>query len=121
MWKVELSDGHIVEQSKEIDITLWRKTMHRCKEHGLHVVSFTWNGEEVDDRAVACFVINDAVGSSAHGLVRLRFGLGIFRENGKGRIHWKTVIGNPKHGDYSEVVKPKDAETYRELAVDKKT
>lgn len=118
MWKAKLSDGSVVEQSN--DIALWRRTMNHCKEQGLQVVSFTWNDEEVDDRAVACFIINDAAGSTAHGLLRARVGLGTFRENGKGRIQWKTVVGDPKYGDYSEVVQAKDAATYREISIDRK-
>jgi hypothetical protein len=119
MWKIKLSNGDTVEQSE--DQFLWRKIMNRCKENGLHIVSFTWNGKEIDDRATACFIINDVAGSTVRGLVRARVGLGSFRENGKGRIMWKTQVGNPTAGDYCEVIRPDKAQTYKEISIDRKT
>lgn len=118
MWEVTLSDGNVIEQ--EADFSLWRRTVGLCRERGLHLTSFKWNGEEVDPRGVHCFVIHDVVGSTSRGIVRARVGMGTFRSNGKGRIHWKTQVGDPAYGDYVEVVKPEKAATYMEVAVERK-
>lgn len=118
MWEVKISDGSVVQQNG--DFSLWRQTMTRCKEQGLHIESFTWEGKEVDNRGVECFIINDIVGSAARGIVRARIGLGTFRSNGKGRIQWKTLKGDPTFGNYSEVVKAEDAARFHEIAVERK-
>ncbi len=119
MWQATLSNNEVIQQSP--DVSKWRKqVMERCNRDDLHLISFTWDGEEVDPRGESCFIINDVYGFAGAGVIRARLGLGTFRSNGKGRIIWKTLLGDPKCGNYSEVIPPEKAAVYMELAVERK-
>ncbi len=113
-WTAILSNGEKIEEQ---DMSSWRKLKGKCVQGELKIQSLEYEKQEVDPKAVSYFVIFDVITFIFSKNQRIRRGIGSFQTNGKARIKWETIQGNPQNGNYTEVVQPKDT-FWQELSVE---
>ena len=113
-WTAILSNGEKIEEQ---DMSSWRKLKGKCVQGELKIQSLEYEKQEVDPKAVSYFVIFDVITFIFSKNQRIRRGIGSFHTNGKDRIKWETIQGNPQNGNYTEVVQPKDT-FWQELSVE---
>jgi hypothetical protein len=118
MWKVVLANGEIIEQDIE-DLGCWRKLSQRCHKEEIKIKQLFYNGEEIDPKGDAYFIIYDIL-APFRGKQSLKIGLGSIRESrNKCRIRWFPLVGYNKNiKAYNEVIRGVP-EPYQEISITK--
>ena len=92
MWEAKLTNGETRTQKKRNDITEWREFYNYCKQHGLEITEFKFNGKVFDKNADMYFVVfrQTAYGNPAYN--QFRIGIGSYRKKtNKSRVEWRHV------------------------------